>query len=59
MMGASSELGREIAVDFKADADLDEGWGRPSHDQFLSMRRRQPTKLQSLEHLHDELISAP
>jgi DNA-binding transcriptional MerR regulator len=33
---ASSELGREIAVDFKANTDLDEGWGRPNHDQFLS-----------------------
>src|SRR5262249_13283285 len=58
-LAASSELGREIAVDLEADTDLDEGWGRPSHDQFLSMRRRPPTKLQSLKHLHDGLISAP
>src|SRR5262249_33826311 len=58
-LAASSELGREIAVDLKADTDLDEGWGHPSHDQFLSMRRRPPTKLQSLKHLHDGLISVP
>jgi hypothetical protein len=30
-----SELGREIAVDLKADADFDEGWCRPCHDAFL------------------------
>src|SRR5262245_60476386 len=26
-----SELGRQVAVDLEADADLDEGRGRPSH----------------------------
>jgi hypothetical protein len=30
-----SELGRQIAVDLKADADFDEGRGRPSHDFLL------------------------
>jgi hypothetical protein len=26
-----SELGRQIAVDFKSDADLDKRWGGPGH----------------------------
>jgi hypothetical protein len=33
------ELGRQIAVDLKADADLDEGWGVPAHGRFLSSAR--------------------
>jgi hypothetical protein len=56
---ASSELGRQIAVDFKTDADLDEGRGRPSHDQFLSTRCCLPSRLQSLKQLHDTSISVP
>jgi hypothetical protein len=34
----SSELGREIAVDLKADADFYEHRCRPSHDHFLLLR---------------------
>jgi hypothetical protein len=30
-----SELSRQIAVDFEADADFNEGRGRPSHDFLL------------------------
>ena len=30
--GSKSELGRQIAVDLEADADLDEGRGGPGHD---------------------------
>jgi hypothetical protein len=31
-----SELGRKVAVDFKADADFDEGGRSPGHDCFLA-----------------------
>jgi len=30
-----SELGRQIAVDLEADADFNQGRGRPSHDFLL------------------------
>ena len=30
-MGCGSELGRQVAVDLEADADLDKGRGRPRH----------------------------
>ena len=30
-MGCGSELGRQLAVDLEADADLDKGRGRPRH----------------------------
>jgi hypothetical protein len=30
-MVSESELGRQIAVDLEADADLDEGWSGPGH----------------------------
>jgi hypothetical protein len=33
-----SELGRQIAVDFEADADLDESWCRPRHWHYLLLK---------------------
>jgi len=29
-----SEFGRKVAVDFEADANFDQSWGRPSHCRF-------------------------
>src|SRR5262249_51785306 len=57
---SESDLGRQIAVDFQADADLDKGRGRPRHGhvplelfalalvcQFLPTGSRQPAAYKS------------
>jgi hypothetical protein len=33
----TAELGREVTVDFEADANLDEGRGGPGHDRYLTL----------------------
>jgi hypothetical protein len=39
-----SELGRQVAVDFETDADLEKGWGRPCHGRslFILVHRQTP-----------------
>ena len=39
-----SELGRQVAVDFETDADLEKGWGRPCHGRslFILVHRYSP-----------------
>jgi len=39
MQKCRSELGRKIAVDFEADADLNEGRSCPGHGRFLLFMR--------------------